>query len=195
MIGRPILALAILTSLTACDSPATPTPRPVVPSPPAATATVPAAATPTLTPIPTPTTAQAYTMYLAVSNAFFNSEAVHGVLRPDLLHEKVVYIDPAFDYGRGAPIPQEILALLARHTAALGLARVPQKVTGGVAVSVGQISRDPENTRLVYGKEGATVWMGVVIVGQECGTWTGISYLLTPTDHGWQVEQYGMAVC
>jgi hypothetical protein len=134
-------------------------------------------------------------MYLAASNAFFNSTAMQRVLHFDLLKQPVVYIYPAFDYGRGEPVPDEILALLARHTAALRLRRVPQQVEGGLVVSVSRIGEDAENTRLVYGKEGATISLSVAITGAECGTWSGINYLLTPTNQGWRVEPYSNAVC
>ncbi len=167
---QSVLLLAV--SLTACDSP----PAPVSP----------VSTTPVLTATPAgepPTTA----MYAAVADAFFAGDAPR--LSLSLAKHQAVYIQPTWDRPP-APVPVEILRLLATYTTARGLAQVPQEDRDGVVLMV-----SPPRHQTVQGKHALTISFSIYTPVNSCASLQGNSYRLVATLVGWQAQQYGSVAC
>src|SRR5437660_1246604 len=87
------LMLVLLLILPACDGGSSP-PTPVLPPP---NGTADDTALPDETPLPTPTLAEELAMYAAAADVFFGEPEVRSLLRPDVLAQRTVYIQPTFE--------------------------------------------------------------------------------------------------
>ena len=178
----------------------------VASTPPPTLVLPPLTAMPTLTPLPTPTIRPPTTavptviytpepgMYEAAISAFFRDGQAQRLAQPDVLQHKVAYIQPVF-YETGAPVPQDVMDLIAAELPALGLTRVTEDPPDGVRITITPVKSDPEGTLLVYGKVGPTIALVFGINNVPCGGFVSVSYLLTRTDSGWQADQYQIGVC
>lgn len=192
-----VLLLLSCSVIAACqlESAAGPLPsRPtLVAPPPGSPAALRASAPPSATPTVTPKPQQERAMYQAAINAFFADSQVQRLLQPDLLVRELVYIGPTF-FDTHRPVSNEIMQMLRAHTSAAGLVEAQHEQPGGLLLAVGSIGQDP-SAATVYPQSGPTIQLSAQISGTSCGASVGIGYLLVETDHGWQAQQYLVAVC
>jgi hypothetical protein len=133
-------------------------------------------------------------MYEAVLAAFFDDFDIQALVSSGALTQTVMHIRPPPPDALPQALSQRVTRLIEERIGKRGFTRVPEEQPGGFVISYGELKADPR-AYASSGQTGPTIFMSIVIVGQECGTFSGRGYVLLQEDQRWRAEPYLQAMC